>query len=184
MKAKRKAAPKKFHGIHRKTLVTTFFLLMLQPRAWNRFLKSTPPPLLSCELGKNCLEQLVYWAYVNGTTEAVAHRCSEKKLFLRISQNFQASTCARVSFLIKLQALGLNLNLLKKRVWHWYFSVNYARFLRTPFLLNTSGSCFWNGLMRKVPHENRGQGKYQFDHPWIEIKKGNGKTEELIRSLE
>ena len=36
--------------------------------------------------------------------EAVAQRCSVKKLFLEISQNSQGNTCARVSFLIKLQA--------------------------------------------------------------------------------
>ena len=40
-------------------------------------------------------------------TEAVAQTCSVKKVFLEISQNSQEKTCARVSFLIKLQALGL-----------------------------------------------------------------------------
>ena len=29
--------------------------------------------------------------------------------------------------------------LLKKRLWHRCFSVNFAKFLRTPFLQNTSG---------------------------------------------
>ena len=29
--------------------------------------------------------------------------------------------------------------LLKKRLWHRYFSVNFAKFLRTTFLRNTSG---------------------------------------------
>ena len=33
--------------------------------------------------------------------EAVAKRCSVKKVFLEISQNSQEKTCARVSFLIK-----------------------------------------------------------------------------------
>ena len=37
-------------------------------------------------------------------SEAVARRCSVKKLFLEISQNSQENTCTRVSFLIKLQA--------------------------------------------------------------------------------
>ena len=37
-------------------------------------------------------------------TEAVAQRCSVKKVFLEILQNSQENTCARVSFLIKLQA--------------------------------------------------------------------------------
>ena len=32
-------------------------------------------------------------------------RCSAKKVLLKISQNSQENTCARVSFLIKLQAL-------------------------------------------------------------------------------
>ena len=38
--------------------------------------------------------------------KAVAYRCSVKKVFLEISQNLQESTCARVSFVIKLQARG------------------------------------------------------------------------------
>ena len=36
--------------------------------------------------------------------EAVAQTCSVKKAFIKISQNSQENTCARVSFLIKLQA--------------------------------------------------------------------------------
>ena len=42
-------------------------------------------------------------------SEAVAQRCSVKKVFLKISQNSQESTCARVSFLIKLQAQSATL---------------------------------------------------------------------------
>ena len=41
--------------------------------------------------------------------EAVVQRCSVKKLFLEISQNLKVNTCARVSFLVKLQASGLQL---------------------------------------------------------------------------
>ena len=40
-------------------------------------------------------------------TDAVARRCSVKKVFLEISQNSQGSICTRVSVLIKLQASGL-----------------------------------------------------------------------------
>ena len=36
--------------------------------------------------------------------KAVVQRCSVKKVFLEISQNSQENICARVSFLIKLQA--------------------------------------------------------------------------------
>ena len=53
-------------------------------------------------------------------------------MFLEISQNSLENTCSRVSFLIKLQALGL------KRDWHRCFPVNFAKFLRTPFLKSTS----------------------------------------------
>ena len=63
--------------------------------------------------------------------EAVVQRCSVKKVFLEISQNSQENTCARVSFLIKLQAATL----LKKRLWHRCFPVNFVKFLRTPFFI-------------------------------------------------
>ena len=74
-------------------------------------------------------------------------RCSVKKGVLRITQNSQENTCAKVSFLIKLQASGQSLffnkvagfrhaTLLKKRLWHRRFPVNFAT---TPFLQNTSG---------------------------------------------
>ena len=33
--------------------------------------------------------------------------------------------------------------LLKKRLCHRHFAVNFAKFLRTLFLQNTSGGCFW-----------------------------------------
>ena len=41
-------------------------------------------------------------------TEAIAQRCSVKKVFLEISQSSQENNCARVSFLIKLQASTCN----------------------------------------------------------------------------
>ena len=41
-------------------------------------------------------------------SEAVIRRCSVKKVFLKISQNSQENTCARVSFLTKLQASVCN----------------------------------------------------------------------------
>ena len=55
--------------------------------------------------------------------ETVIRRCSVKKVFLKISQISQENHCGRLSFLIKL----------KKRLWHRCFSVNFAKFLRTPF---------------------------------------------------
>ena len=56
-----------------------------------------------------------------------------KKDVLRILQNSQENTCARVSFL-----LILFFNFIKKETLALVFSVNFAKFLRTPFLQNTS----------------------------------------------
>ena len=71
--------------------------------------------------------------------EAVSRRCSVKKVFLKISQNSQENTCARVSFLIKLHAIGgvlrRSATLLKKRLWHRCFPVNFPKFSRTPFFI-------------------------------------------------
>ena len=61
-------------------------------------------------------------------SEALSQRCSVKKVFLEISQNSQESTCARVSFLIKLQFI-------KKRLWHRCFLVNFVELLRTHFFM-------------------------------------------------
>ena len=63
-------------------------------------------------------------------------RCSIKEVFLKIPQNWQENICAESFFLIKLQTLG---NSIKKRFWHRCFPVNFAKFLRTTFLQNTSG---------------------------------------------
>ena len=47
----------------------------------------------------------------------------KKKVFSEISQSSLENTCARVSFL------------LKKRLWHRFFPVNFEKFLKTPFFI-------------------------------------------------
>ena len=49
-------------------------------------------------------ERLENGVYKIVFAEVVARRCSVRKVFLEISQNSQENTCARDSFLIKLQA--------------------------------------------------------------------------------
>ena len=51
------------------------------------------------------------WVNVNSClhSEAVAWRCSVKRVFLEFLQNSQENTCVRVSFSIMLEALGLQL---------------------------------------------------------------------------
>ena len=58
-----------------------------------------------------------------------------KKVFLKISQNLQESTCARVSFLKRVRSATL----LKKGLWHRCFPENFVKFLRTPLSQSTSG---------------------------------------------
>ena len=72
-------------------------------------------------------------------SEAVVQRCSARKLFLEISQNSQENPSARVSFLIKLQALLAAL--LKKRLWHLRFSDFFRGYRK--------GTLAWNGLIQK-----------------------------------
>ena len=67
--------------------------------------------------------------------EAVAQRCSVRKMFLEILQDSQENTCARVSFLVKLQAyrpatLFKNLMTLVK-----VFSWEFCEISKTPFFL-------------------------------------------------
>ena len=73
----------------------------------------------------------IYFENICKRQEAVARRCSVKVL-LDISQNSQENNCARVPFLIKFQASPATL--LKKRLGHRSFPVNFAKFLRTPFI--------------------------------------------------
>ena len=57
---------------------------------------------------------------------------------LRYFVKFTGNTSARVSFFNKVADLRPAI-LLKKRLWHRRFPVNFAKFSKTPFLQNTSG---------------------------------------------
>ena len=50
---------------------------------------------------------LLYNLVLTLMLEAVARSFSAKKVLLEISQNSQENTCARISFLMKLQASGV-----------------------------------------------------------------------------
>ena len=72
--------------------------------------------------------------------EAVIQRYSIKKVFLEISQNSQENNCASLFFNT---VAGLWL-------WHRCLPVNSVKFLRTPFLWNTSGGCFWTSSQLSI----------------------------------
>ena len=60
-------------------------------------------------------------------------RCSMKKSVLGNFPKFTGKHLCRVYFLIKLQARPANL--LRRRLWHMCFPVNFEKFLRTPFYI-------------------------------------------------
>ena len=65
--------------------------------------------------------------YLN--TEAVVRRCSVKEVFLKILQKFKGKhLCESLSF-NKVACLR-PATLLKKKLWHRSFPVNFAKFLR------------------------------------------------------
>ena len=77
---------------------------------------------------------------------------SIKKGVLRNFAKFTWKYLCQGLFLIKMQVLGLKpATLLKKRLLHKGFPANFAKFLRTPFLQNTSG---WL-LLTKLHDPNR-----------------------------
>ena len=63
--------------------------------------------------------------------EAVAQRCSVKKVFSEILQSSQENTCARVSFLIKL------LSLLKKETLAQMLSCEVCKIFKNTFSYRT-----------------------------------------------
>ena len=72
-----------------------------------------------------------------------------KKVILKIFAKFIEKHLCQ-SFLFN-TVVGLRpATLLKKRLWHRCFPVNFGKYLRTPLLYNTSGGCFYNVENRTV----------------------------------
>ena len=69
--------------------------------------------------------------------EAVVHRCSEKKLLLKLRAEFTGKQLCRSLFN---KVAGLQTcNFIKKRLQHKCFPVNFAKFLGTAILKNIYG---------------------------------------------
>ena len=68
-------------------------------------------------------------------SEAVAQRCSVKIMFLEISQNSKENTCARASFLMKLQASACNF--IKKETLAQVFSCEFCEISKNTFSYRT-----------------------------------------------
>ena len=88
-----------------------------------------------------CAIVVVFTVYETFNFILLFDRCTVKKGVLR---NFAKSTENRLRqslFFNKVTGLG-PVTLLKKRLWHRCFPLNFTRFLRTRFLQNTSGRLF------------------------------------------
>ena len=108
------------------------FFLILRNKS-ELFLSNTLHFLSNPSQGLQCF--LFYNFHFRKETEATTEGVLLKKVLLKISQYSQEKSCARVSFLIKLQAslLKKDTTLLEKKLWYRCFPVNFAKFLRSPF---------------------------------------------------
>ena len=89
---------------------------------------------------RKCKLKEMFWgqSFQFTTVLWVVQGCSVKLVLLEISQNSQENTCARVSFLIKLQALGLRqATLLKKQTLAQEFSCEFCRIFENTFFYRT-----------------------------------------------
>ena len=83
------------------------------------------------------------WTMIQKQSEEVANRRYVKKKLLKIFAKFTEKQLRQSLFFNK--AAGMRpeaCNFSKKRLWRRCFPVNFAKFIRTPFLQNTSGGCF------------------------------------------
>ena len=80
--------------------------------------------------------------------EAVAQRCSVKRVFLEISQNSHENTCARVSFLIKLETQACKF--IKKETLVQAFSCEFYEIFKNIFFTEH----LWWLLLDKIMDES------------------------------
>ena len=106
----------------------------------------------------NSLKFLLWW------TEAATRGVLWKKVFLEISHNLKENTCSLVSFLIKLQAL------LKKRLWHMRFPMNFAKLLKISLLQNSSGRLLLHEALQENVQEEVTFKKSSFSLFWFSLK--------------
>ena len=107
------------------------------------------------QLQQLLLEQILnrLWLYVwfcfesevnnlNHFISVAAHKFSEIRNFTKFQEKHSWRSLvlsSKDSGFIKKDSY----NVIKKRLWHRCFPVNFAKFLRKPFLQNASGGCFW-----------------------------------------
>ena len=74
-------------------------------------------------------------------TEAIVVRCSVKKVFLKISKIHRKTTVLEIRFNKSLGLRPLAI-FIKKRLQHRFFSLNFVKFIKTPFYRIPTGDYF------------------------------------------
>ena len=147
-----------------------FFLLL---KYFEKYFKKFSNLLLVASVQNARQNRSKYWNK-KGTTDwykkcrhsfvEESRKSSIKKVFLKISQNSKGNTCARVSFLIKLQAWGIRKNI-RKETLAQVFSCEFCEFLqktvfyRTP-PLTVSGILLEICLQRLIPSTHHSEIPY------------------------
>ena len=123
-------------------------LSTLGPHIWNSLSKHFKAEndfskfkkyVMSHKFGSNCrcnlwafLHNVSKWTKVQTWNRSSHQRCSVKNGVLRNFAKFAGKHLCQRLFLNKLARLR-PATLLKKKLWHGCFPVNFAKFLRTPF---------------------------------------------------
>ena len=89
----------------------------------------------------------VSWAYDPLKSRSSHQRCFVRKGILRNFAKLTGKHMCQSLFFNKVAGLRAA-TLLKKRLWHRCFPVNFAKFLRTPFFQNTSGRLLFKELLK------------------------------------
>ena len=84
---------------------------------------------------------IVFAIIIKMTARSSHQRCSVRKGVLRNSAKFTVKHLCQVLFYNKV-AGPEPATLLKKRLWHRCFPMNFAKFLRTPFHRTPLNDCF------------------------------------------
>ena len=101
----------------------------------------------NADFNRNSLTEKRHLIYYFDLAYRSSHqRCSMKKGVLRNFPKFTGKHLCHSLFLNKVAGLS-PATLLKKRLWNRYFPVNFRKFLRAPFLQNTSGRLLLDLIM-------------------------------------
>ena len=105
--------------------------------------KKSEGAIIGILLKKTCnfIGKRLQYCKVYKNTRSSHQRCSIiKGAFINLAK-FTGKHLFQSLFLNKVAGLR-SATLLRKRLWHRCFPVNFAKFIRSPFLQNTSRGCF------------------------------------------